>query len=659
MRASSGRSDRGSRSRQCRRRAQHAQACSRGPRSAVCPRRKPGPSNRRLPACGSASGEPAPRCARGRRRAGLRCRGGRGAARCGGYPRRRCGRRTRAPRARRCEMSPRLPIGVATSQRPGATPGAGLLTAVSSLLCPAPAGVAGASPGMDRPRTLSAAGRSRRIGPAGAALLLILLAGACAQPSVPPPPAEGQPPPTSTAQAAAAATERPAPEAAAPEREDQTLSALSADESDATPAAREPAAGEDDAAVAPEATLPAARVGLLLPLSGRYASEGETLLRAAQLALFDTADERFLLLPRDTEGTAKGAERAALALLEDGVDLILGPLFAEGVNAIANHARARNVTVVAFSTDRAAASEGVYLLGHTPRAQIRRVFAHARGERPPADRPAGAGYPLRRGGVGRSLVGRGVHGPLAHAGPHLRAGCLRCRRGGARTRRVRPARPGAEDERRALARQNDAAARRRLKRLATLDTLGTLPFDAVLLADGGARLRQVAPLLPYYDIDPAKIRVLGTASGKTRPRSARRRFRAAGLQAPTRRHGKTSWIATAGSSANPRARSPPLPMTRPRWRLRSRAQAPRSSSRPLESRWLPRRGRVVSLRRRGNCGTGPRGIRGRRRRQDRGRKPRAHALRHRRRRCGRRLRFAAAPTKSGSGTAWCGRTGGC
>ena len=141
---------------------------------------------------------------------------------------------------------------------------------------------------MNRPRTLSAAGRSRRIGPAGAALLLILLAGACAAPSVPPPPAESQPPPTSTAQAAAAATERPAPEAAAPEREDETLSALSADESDATPAAREPAAGEDDAAVAPEATLPSARVGLLLPLSGRYASEGETLLRAAQLALLDT-----------------------------------------------------------------------------------------------------------------------------------------------------------------------------------------------------------------------------------------------------------------------------------------------------------------------------------------------------------------------------------
>ena len=363
---------------------------------------------------------------------------------------------------------------------------------------------------MDRPRILSAAGRSRRIGPAGAALLLILLAAACAAPSVPPPPAEGQPPPTSTAQAAAAATERPAPEAAAPEREDETLSALSADESDATPAAREPAAGEDEAAAAPEATLPSARVGLLLPLSGRYASEGETLLRAAQLALFDTADERFLLLPRDTEGTAKGAERAALALLEDGVDLILGPLFAEGVNAIANHARARNVTVVAFSTDRAAASEGVYLLGHTPRAQIRRVFAHAAAN---GHRRIALLVPDTRYGTavsdeawaaaastGLSLTRVRTYAPDASDAAEV------VRELAEYDRRAR----ALKDERRALARQNDAAARRRLKRLATLDTLGTLPFDAVLLADGGARLRQVAPLLPYYDIDPAKIRVLGT-----------------------------------------------------------------------------------------------------------------------------------------------------
>ena len=346
---------------------------------------------------------------------------------------------------------------------------------------------------MDRPRTLSAAGRCRRIGPAGAALLLILLAGACAAPSLPPPQPEDQPP-------------SPEAEAPGPQGEDEALAALPADDA----VAPEPATGQDAAATAPEAPRTAARVGLLLPLSGRYATEGESLLRAAQLALFDSADEHFVLLPRDTEGTAKGAERAALALLDDGVDLILGPLFAEGVSAVANHARSHDVTVVAFSTDRAAASEGVYLLGHTPRAQIRRVFAHAAatGHRELAllvpDTRYGSAVLVEAweaaAASGLSLARVRTYAPDASDAADVVRELAEYDR---RTQALR-------DERAALASQNDAAARRRLKRLETLDTLGTLPFDAVLLADGGDRLRQVAPLLPYYDIDPTKIRLLGT-----------------------------------------------------------------------------------------------------------------------------------------------------
>ena len=320
--------------------------------------------------------------------------------------------------------------------------------------------------------------------------------GACAAPSLPPPPLEDQPPPAS--------------EAATPEAEDDTVPALPTDEAAATPDAREPSPDEDGAAPATEAMQTAATVGLLLPLSGRYAAEGETLLHAAQLALFDTADEQFVLLPRDTGGTAKGAERAALTLLGDGVDLILGPLFAEGVNAVATHARAHNVTVVAFSTDRAAASEGVYLLGHTPRAQVRRVFAHAaaNGHQDIAILVPDSRYGAAvldeaweaAAATGLSLARVRTYAPDASDATEVVRDLAEYDR---RAQALR-------DERAALRRQNDAAARRRLKRLETLDTLGALPFDAVLLADGGARLRQVAPLLPYYDIDPAKIRLLGT-----------------------------------------------------------------------------------------------------------------------------------------------------
>ena len=38
-----------------------------------------------------------------------------------------------------------------------------------------------------------------------------------------------------------------------------------------------------------------------------------------------------------------------------------------------------------------------------------------------------------------------------------------------------------------------------------------LPYDAVILPEGGVRLLQLAPLLPFYDVDPREVRFLGTS----------------------------------------------------------------------------------------------------------------------------------------------------
>ena len=369
-------------------------------------------------------------------------------------------------------------------------------------------------------RTRPSAGRRRRAALAALGFAPLLLAAACGRPSVPPPAGEGQPPATE----AAAPLESGAPEAeavAAPreERAPKAVSAPPVEEARVTPApAGPPPAGPpsseassapgDAAAVAGESR--SVRVGLLVPLSGRYAPEGEALLRAAQLALFDAADEAFALLPRDTGGAPAGAERAALALLDEGVDLLLGPLFADGVAAVASHARARGVAVVAFSTDREVAGEGVYLLGHAPGAQIRRVVAHAaaHGHRrlallAPETRYGAAvadAAAAAAAAAGLSLT------RVRHYAPDGSDAAQVVRALADYDRRSR----ALKEERAALARRGDAAARRGLARLSRRDTLGAVAFDALLLADGGARLRQIAALLPYYDIDPAEVRLLGT-----------------------------------------------------------------------------------------------------------------------------------------------------
>ena len=105
------------------------------------------------------------------------------------------------------------------------------------------------------------------------------------------------------------------------------------------------------------------RVALLLPLSGNLSSLGQDLLDAAQLAVFDVADDSLVLLPIDTGGTRDDARVAAETAVDRGADLILGPLLATSVTAAAPVARANGLNIVAFSNDRSVAGDGVFTIG--------------------------------------------------------------------------------------------------------------------------------------------------------------------------------------------------------------------------------------------------------------------------------------------------------
>ena len=115
------------------------------------------------------------------------------------------------------------------------------------------------------------------------------------------------------------------------------------------------------------------KVAILLPLTGRNATLGQSMLQAAQLALFDMGNNNFTLIPRDTQGTAQGASIAASKAINDGAQLILGPLFSDSVRATQAIAKQHNVNVIAFSTDWTLADRQTFLMGFMPFSQVERV----------------------------------------------------------------------------------------------------------------------------------------------------------------------------------------------------------------------------------------------------------------------------------------------
>ena len=119
------------------------------------------------------------------------------------------------------------------------------------------------------------------------------------------------------------------------------------------------------------------KVGLMLPLSGPAAALGQDMLQAAQMALFDVGPNDVVLLPRDTGGTPEGARRAATELIGQQVEVIIGPLYSQAVQATSPIAQQAGIPVLAFSNVTSVATTGTYLLGFRPEEQVARVVQFA------------------------------------------------------------------------------------------------------------------------------------------------------------------------------------------------------------------------------------------------------------------------------------------
>jgi branched-chain amino acid transport system substrate-binding protein len=300
------------------------------------------------------------------------------------------------------------------------------------------------------------------------------------------------------------AGERPAPDAT------PALSFPTPPTPEPTPTTPEPA--PQITLIPPEKVAKQVRVGILLPLSGPRADIGRALLDAASLAVFEISNENFMLMPFDTRGTAEGAAAAAQDALAANVRLVIGPVFSAAVQAAAPVLLQAGVNTIALSNNQAVAKPGVYLAGLFPELQIERVI----------------GYAARRGA--RRIAALVPAGPFGQrAAQTVRASAAA---GGMDIVEIREFGPPGdkiaeavriisdyETRRDALLKQRktlealeDEGSKRALKRLEILETLGPLPFDALVVAASGEDLVKAAAQLGNFDVDTKRSRLLGLSS---------------------------------------------------------------------------------------------------------------------------------------------------
>jgi ABC-type branched-subunit amino acid transport system substrate-binding protein len=116
-----------------------------------------------------------------------------------------------------------------------------------------------------------------------------------------------------------------------------------------------------------------ARIALLLPLSGRNASIGQSMQQAAELALFDTGAKDLALAAYDAGETGDAAVQAYKRAQTDGCALILGPLYGASAAALAPLRRTDRTNIISFSNDESVAQPGLWVMGIAAPPQVRRV----------------------------------------------------------------------------------------------------------------------------------------------------------------------------------------------------------------------------------------------------------------------------------------------
>lgn len=231
---------------------------------------------------------------------------------------------------------------------------------------------------------------------------------------------------------------------------------------------------------------PPVRVGVILPFSSSTPATralAASMVKAAQLAMFDSGNSRILLITADEGNGGAGAAKAAEQLLAQGAEVIVGPLFGASVSAVAPIARDRAVPVLAFSTERSVAGTGVYLLSFLPQNEVRRVvsWAASKGNRQFA-----------------ALLPQSAYGDVAQTA--FRQSVIAAGGNIVDVQRFVPS----------------AAAV-----TAPASVIAKSGADAVLIAQGGTVLRAIAPTLSLDGMARDKVKLLGTGLWDNDPALAR------------------------------------------------------------------------------------------------------------------------------------------
>ena len=254
------------------------------------------------------------------------------------------------------------------------------------------------------------------------------------------------------------------------------------------------------------------KIGLLLPLSGKNSKIGASLLKASQLSLSKTKNKNIKLFIKDTENINKNIISSYYELINEGVDIILGPLFSKNIELIKPIALDEEVIMITFSNNTGMKSKNTFISGLTPENEIKEVlkYAIANGQdkfgvilpnNQYGNRSKNLIEKLLSENQGQliKLVLYDSENPDFYKVAKLIANYDQ--------RKL-----DLEKKLDELKKLNTLEAGKKYKLLKNKDTIGDLSFNSIYIgAENINHLSMLASILPYYDVDPKEVLYIGNS----------------------------------------------------------------------------------------------------------------------------------------------------
>ena len=243
------------------------------------------------------------------------------------------------------------------------------------------------------------------------------------------------------------------------------------------------------------------RVALLAPLTGTYAGAAPSIVNAVKLGLGPAAASLDVL---DTGSTPQGAAAAAHKAIADGAGLIIGPLTDTEAAAVAPITMPAHVDVLSLTSDSSEARPGLWTLGITPAAQVHALVQAANTQGHGTIAALLPESPLG------DAMGRALQTEAASASVQTYApGSFSSMNNALRALSDYAGRRGPIDAQiKQLRGSHTVAGRQEAAKLAR-SPIPPAPFTGLVIAETGSGLGELASLMPYYDVSPGPVLVLG------------------------------------------------------------------------------------------------------------------------------------------------------